>query len=363
VGIHNFHAGVAGTDEGGEHWFDSANVTVNGEADVKVDTFTLSAASALEGDNVTMTAKLFNNGSADAVGISCDFLYGTATVGTKTNLTVVKGGNLDVVFVYTVPNQTATQTQLASAKVGAATKGTNLTLVKKVPAYEFVSLTLPTGTIRVGDTVTMQAVVKNNGTGAGTGVVVDFYDGTTKMNSSAAFNLTAGSSQTVSVQVVLAGTGDANHTFIVKVGTVEKNATAMVGHKLSEPAISILNFTCAPKTKDKQPKDSTQTFTLTLVLKNAGEKAGTVTLTVKEGKKVLNTQNVTIDGGASKTITVSWSVKGDGSHSAVATITGNVGTTTTMTAKCTLKYTPGFEVIFLAAAILVAAVLVRRRKQ
>jgi len=362
IGIHNFHAGVAGTPEGGEQWFDSANVTVEGEANGSIESFTLSAASGFEGDNVTMTAKFFNNGTADGTG-NVEFLYGTTVIGTKLNQTIVKGGYLEVSFTYTLMNITGdNMTQLASVRAGTMTKGANLTIVKRKPVYEIVSLTLPTGTLRVGDTVTLQAVVKNNGTGAGTLIVVDFYDGATKMNSSVAFNLTAGSSNTVSVQVILAGTGDVNHTFVVKVGTVEKSANATVGHKLSEPSINILSFVVSPKTKDKQPKDSTQSYVLTIVLKNTGEKVGTVTLTIKEGKKVLNTQNVTIDGGLNTTKTVTWSVKGDGSHSAVATIAGNVGTTTTLTAKCTLKYTPGFEVIFLAAAILVAAVLVRRRK-
>jgi PGF-CTERM protein len=40
----------------------------------------------------------------------------------------------------------------------------------------------------------------------------------------------------------------------------------------------------------------------------------------------------------------------------------DTGTPSSVTAKCTLEYTPGFEVLFLVAAILVAALLVRRRK-
>jgi hypothetical protein len=323
--------------------------------------FTLSAATGLEGENITMTAKLANDANMDATGVDVAFVLGTATIGTKTNLTIAKGATLDVTFTYTLPNVTATKTELACAKIGTlSSTATNLTIVKKVAVYEVTAFTLPTDTWRVGDKVTLQATVKNNGTGDGTGVVVDFYDGITKMNSSAPFNLTKGSSNTVSVMVTLAGV-EANHTFFAKVGTIEMNKTKSVLHTLTVASITIGNFTCAPKTKDKQPKDSTQTYTLTIVLKNSGELAGVVKLTIKEGTKLISEQNVTVEPGAvGKTVTVSWKVKGDAVHTATATITG--AGTGTATAKATLHYTPGFEVLFLVAAIIVAAVLVRRRK-
>jgi len=360
VGDHKFSCGIKDR-ETGDGWFTTENFTIVGATNVTFTNFTLSVASGLEGDNVTMTAKLANDANMDATGVDVAFVVGTTTVGTKTNLTIAKSATLDVTFVYTLPNVTATLTQQASAKIGTLSSvGTNLTIVKKVAVYEVITFSVPADTWRVGDKVTLQATVKNNGTGDGTGVIVDFYDGTTKLNSSAAFNLTKGSSNTVNVMVELAGV-EGNHTFYAKVGTVEKNATKLVLHKLSVAAITIGNFTVAPKLKDKQVKDSTQTFTLTIVLKNAGELPGVVSLVIKEGSKTINTQNVTVDGLGSKTLTVSWSVKGDAVHTATATITG-AGTTGTATAKATLHYTPGFEVLFLVAAIIVAAVLIRRRK-
>jgi hypothetical protein len=341
------------------------NITITGEANVSVDTFTLSAASGLEGDTVTMTAKLFNNGTADAVNYTCEFVHGTSSLGTKTNLTVVKGGTLEVVFSYTLPNITVdNMTQGAAAKVGNSMKGTNLTIIKKKPVVVVANIAIVPAGFKAGDTVTATVTVNNSGTAVATGVVIDLYDGNTKIGNSTAMNISAGSSQAFTITAIVpASTTDANHTFYAKYGTTaEKNMTVPnVPHTPTVASIVLGNFTVSPKTKDKMPKDSTQSYTLTVVLKNNGELAGTVVLTVKEGTKTINTQNVTVAGKGTQTVTIVWKVKGDGSHSAVATITG--AGTGTATAKATLKYTPGFEVIFLAAAILVAAVLVRRRKQ
>ena len=128
--------------------------------------------------------------------------------------------------------------------------------------------------------------------------------------------------------------------------------------------MGIVSFSVKPTKKDGQPADSTQSYTLSVVLLNSGELASTnCTLTITEGSKNIATESISLGANATVTKTYTWKVKGSGGHTATATLSGaEAGTPATMTTKCTLEYTPGFEVLFLVAAIFVAALLVRRRK-
>ncbi len=343
----------------------SENITLaNPAAKVAVDSLLASAASALEGTNVTLTASLNNSGTANAVNLTVDFMDGTTVVHSETNISVDMGQTKDVSYIWTLPDVAADTTKNITAKVGDSSAWVNVTIVAKVPVIIITDFTVPDG--RIGDVRTFSATVKNNGTGVASGLVVEFYDSTTKLGSSTPFDLTAGSSQVVPLNVTLAGTGDVNHIFFVKAMGAEKNVTKMVGHTLAPAKVTLTAFTVSPAKKDKQPADSTQSFTLTVTMKNTGEiKSSNCTLTVKEGTKsiTLTPENIALDGNLSVTKTYTWKVKGSGAHTATATLAGaDTGATATLTAKCTLEYTPGFEVLFLAAAIFVAAVLVRRRK-
>jgi hypothetical protein len=332
-------------------------------ANVVVESVAVSAASGLEGTNVTFTAQLNNTGTADAVNQTVEFLDGTTSLGTVTNQSVAVGQAKAVTFVYTLADVTADTTKTITAKVGASSAWVNVTIVAKVARINITAFSVPDG-MRIGDLKNLTASVKNDGTGDATGVVVEFYDGTTKVAASEAFNLTVGSSKDISLAVTLAGAADANHTFFVKAAGAEKNTTKLIGHKLAPASVGVTAFTVKPAKKDKQPQDSTQSFTLSISLKNSGEfKSANCTLTIKEGTKALFTESLALDPGQTVTKTYTWKVKGSGAHTATATLSGaEAGTPATMTTKCTLEYTPGFEVLFLVGAILVAALLVRRRK-
>jgi hypothetical protein len=312
---------------------------------------------------VTFTALLNNSGTAPAVNQTVTFSDGATLLGAVANLTVEMGQTQNVQFVWTLPDVAADTTKTITAAAGASSAWVNVTIIAKVPAILITDFTVPAD-MRIGDVKNLTATVKNNGTGDATGVVVDFYDGTTKLASSAPFNLSVGSSTVVSLAVTLAGAADANHTFFVKAMGAEKNATKMIGHKLAPASVGITAFTVKPTKKDKQPQDSTQSYTLTITLKNSGEiKSANCTLTIKEGTKAIATESIALEANQTVTKTYTWKVKGSGGHTATATLSGaEAGTPSTMTTKCTLEYTPGFEVILLVAAIFAAVVLVRRRK-
>jgi len=342
------------------------NVTLtNPVAKLAVDRLLASAASALEGTNVTLTARLNNSGTANAVNQTVEFLDGTTMVHSETNVSVDMGQVKDVSYIWVLPDVSADTTKTITAKLGASMASVNVTIIAKVARLNITDFTVPDA--KLGDKKNLTATVKNEGTGDATGVVVDFYDGATKLVSSAPFNLSSGSSIQVSLQVTMAGTADVNHTFFVKATGTEKNLTKMIVHQPTPASVGITSFTVAPAKKDKQPQDSTQSFTLTVVLKNSGDlKSTNCTLTIKEGTKaiLLVPEGIALDGNGTVTKTYTWKVKGSGGHTATATLTGaDAAASATKTTKSTLEYTPGFEVLFLVAAIIVAAVLVRRRQK
>lgn len=363
LGVHTIYVQVASETQ--DMWT-NLSVTIIGVANVTIASLVPSAVTAFEGDNVTFTATLFNNGTDDSVNQTITWWDATgatpAQIGTTVNVTVLKGQNKPFAFVWTLPQVDVDGNKTVKATIGAAALSVNVMDRNKAPKIEIMAFTVQNG--RIGDNITMTATVKNNGTGDAIGLVVDFYDGTTKTASYAAFNLSVQGSKSVTVYYIQAGIADANHTFSVQALGAQKNITQTVGHTLAPAAINIVSFTVKPTKKEGQAKDSTQDYKLTITLKNTGEVMGVCLLNITEKGKLVTVIPVPVilDGGASTTQNYTWKVKGDGDHTAVATLSGDAGTTKTMSVKATLKYSPGFEVLVLVAAIIVAVILVRRRK-
>ncbi|MEM2870334.1 MAG: CARDB domain-containing protein [Thermoplasmata archaeon] len=344
-----------------EVWAETNITLATPKANVTIQDISVSPAQALEGENVTVTATLFNNGTADALNLTVEFFEGETSAGSVGEVDVTRGATKEVTFTITLSPTTGDMERVIKARAGEAEATATVTVLDRVPRMQILDFTVPDG-IRIGDTVQLRATVKNVGTADAVEMVVEFYDNTTKLGASEPFNLTVGSSQEVMVNVTITGDPDANHTFFAKALDAQANVTKNVGRRLNPAAIKISSFTVKPKSKTDQPRDSTQSYTLTLVLQNTGELSGTVTVLIMEKTKQIAREDVTVAPGASATKTYTWKVKGEGDHKAVVTLTGDVGAPATSEAKCSLKYTPGFEVVALAAAIAIAAVLLRRRK-
>jgi hypothetical protein len=364
LGNHTLAAGVDSQTPPGH--YSELNMTVLGVANVTVSALAVSpAAGAFEGDNVTLTATLFNNGTDIALNQTVSWYDGTTQIGTTTNLSVAKGGTITATLTYALPPVDTDANRTIKAMVGASLLTINVFDKNKAPKIELTAFTIPSG-FKIGDVVTFQATILNNGTGDAVNMTVSFLDNTTALNTSAAFNLSVGLSKQISLNVTIAGTPDANHTFYVQTsvaGSQSKNITQMVGHKLSAASIAVKGFSVKPAKLTDKAKDSTQTVTLTLIVANSGELQGTVTVSITEKTKVVATDNITLAGLTNTTKTYTWKIKGSGDHTATVTLTGNMGSPATSTAKASLTYAaPGFELVALAAAIVAAFVLVGRRK-
>ena len=360
------------------------NITLtNPVANLTITGLTVNPASGYVGDNVTFTATLKNDGTADATNIAIDFaeyvilIY--MSIGELPNVTVAKGTTINVTWAYTLPTITdASETKSIRASYGAGLfvttfKTINVTINKKMPKLEITAFSMPTGK-RVYDAVSISITVKNNGTAGATGIVVKIREGSWEYtNATDPFNLSIGESKTVTLGITLMDEGsDVNRTFtaVASVGGVSstKDSKVFIAHQIYA-AIGIQSFKISPAKKDNQPKDSTQSFSATVTLKNTGEKAGSVQLMLFEGAglsaKLLSNQTVSVDPLATKEVKVSFKVKGTGKHTITSVVSlpnpdpGNM----TKAATCELQYSsPGFEVVVLFAAIVVGAVFIRRRK-
>ncbi|MEM4729081.1 MAG: CARDB domain-containing protein [Thermoplasmata archaeon] len=361
LGNHTIYVGV-GSQTDWPYWA-SVNITVRGEAHLFIQNLTVFPEAEFEGSTVTITATVANDGTADAVDVPVTLIVGTETVETK-NVTVLKGATENVVFTWALPEVEADTELNVKVAVAGFERSANLTVKNRTPVINITDFVVP-AELRIGDEVEFRATIKNEGSGDAIELLVEFFDGTTKLTNTT-INLTAGSTKDVVVIVNITGIGDVNHTFYVKALGAEKNVTVLVGHKLAPANIIITGFTVKPKKKEGQPKDSTQSYTLTITLKNTGELPGTVVLNVTEGKKLLTPIPITlhIEGGKELTQNITWKVTGEGKHTAVATISGDAaGSPNTKSVSCELHYTPGFEALLLVAAIVVAAAMIRRRKK
>jgi hypothetical protein len=374
-GVHNVSVSMMDLEMSGavSNNFNLTNPVTN----VTIAKLTADKTSGYEGDVVTFTASLSNSGNMDATNVTIyfdDMVLGIlpSSIGKLTGLTVLKAATgVNFTWAYTLPNITLPQ-EIKTIRAGygegfflTSVQTINITVMKRLPTIQFVSFVVPAG-IRQYDDVMVNITVKNTGTVNATGMIIKITEGGGTLNTTDPFNLSAGASKTVSMYISIMDSGDMNQTFTATAtaaGVDYTNSTTVYVLHQIYASIGIQAFKVSPGTKDNQPKDSSQSYTATITLKNSGEKAGKVQLMLLDNLKIVANQSASVDAGASKDVKVTFSIKGSGTHTIRAVVTGDIDyANMTKTAKCTLNYQPGFEVVVLVAAVLVAAVLVRRRK-
>jgi hypothetical protein len=356
--------------------FVNVTVTVNGLANISRVDLLATPVSAQEGDTITLTATVHNSGTADAANVTIQYFDGETLIGTQSALSVPANGTLTAQpFMVRVHNITTDTPITYKAQVGDVWDTGTVMAKDRVPVLAFQIFDAP-ASMRIGDRVPFSVNVKNTGNADALNVTVAIYDGIILMNDTDYFNLSINGSENFVVYATMAGNPDANHTFTAKAAGIythvvevvllgQANLTRMVGHTLSPASVTITVFSVKPTKKDGQPKDSAQGYELSVTLVNGGELATkNCTLTILEGKKVIATQAVSLAGGANWTNTFTWKISGAGDHKAVATLSGaDAGTPYTKTVKATLNYTPGFDTLAAFSALVLAGLLLWRRKR
>jgi hypothetical protein len=106
---------------------------------------------------------------------------------------------------------------------------------------------------------------------------------------------------------------------------------------------------------------------LTITLQNKGAKDGKVQLTIREGPTLVISANVTVPANQTKTESFKWNITGAKTHTAKVELSGvDAGLVTSRITSVDLSETPaflpGFELIAVAAAVAVMALLVRKKR-
>jgi hypothetical protein len=108
---------------------------------------------------------------------------------------------------------------------------------------------------------------------------------------------------------------------------------------------------------------------LTVTLKNSGEKDGMVLLTLKEGLVVVLSENVTVPANSTRDFKYKWNITAAGTHTAKVVIEGaDAGLITSRITSVDLAeernwYEPGFELLVVVAVLGFFVILAGRKRR
>ena len=192
-------------------------------------------------------------------------------------------------------------------------------MVNPLPGLEIKNISLPPD-LHVNDMATLTLSVQNSNQSSRR-LSVEIYDGRTMLNRSNVFDLPAGNGSDVSVDVRLPGPSNATHAFYFIVGGHLTSQQQFVLPPIAA-TIEIKGFYANPHEAPGTTGTETRRTTLYLSLWNDGSSAGTVNVTIYAHGKLLSRESVTVGGIFGRNLTYPWNVSGQGSHEAVARISG-----------------------------------------
>jgi hypothetical protein len=328
AGRHNLSAGMDGQHPERDV-LPGANLTVLRVAGVAVVCLSVSPAMQYEGREVVLSARMVNAGRVDVTGLEVRFQAedpaggAPAAIGRLTGIGILAGGSAQAGLGWTLPSiSSEKETRTVEAVMdGEVQASVVVTVLRSRPQVEVEKLRLPED-VRVGDRVTMSAVVVNVGNSPVEGIRVDFCDGNLSLASSPPFDIPAGESDRLEVFVTIPGPGDAVHVFSARADEAVCLVPRMVGHRLAPANIRIAGFSVDPDFKDARSGSSEQELVLVLVLQNTGELPGMATVSIIDGEHetIEKGRSIVARPGNNTTGLFLWVVRGGGVHRAFATV-------------------------------------------
>jgi hypothetical protein len=357
----------------------SANLVVQPRLpNVAMISFVSTPAMVDSGATITLSAVLENTGTADAYNQEVRFyLNSTDSFPLATKKMNVRSGASVLVNATYVPDIGETNVDMNFIAVFGESKLNDTTIVRTIikprPDLVVVGVDAPR-LMTINQEYPITAVIGNPGRAPAFSFSVRFNLGTELPYVVKGLDLANGQTMTVNwtFKPTIPGSG-----LRLK---VEVDATANVSETdefnninetikditvRSEPRASIqLNSVTASKKSVQVEKGLTGTVKLTVQLQNKGEKDGTVMLTITEGLVQIVLDNVTVTANNTKEVVYKWNLTGAKTHTAKIVISGSdTGLVTSRILSVDLsEKTPGFEALFVVAAVAVAFILVRRRK-
>jgi hypothetical protein len=229
---------------------------------------------------------------------------------------------------------------------------------------EISAFEVPEG-LRQNETAVFNVTILNGGEMPAADLTVTIVDGNDTLASSATAGLDAGQSRRLSFNVTIGGPAGENHTFTARAGGASRSVTRSVDRALLPASIVIDAVDVSPAERTGMPPDSTGVFQVSVTLRNEGERRGTAALRITGMAGTVANDTFTLDGGRTQTRTYEWKLKGDRLHTAMATITGDVGSPSNMPASAELRYSalaPGSGALAILAAFAAAAAFARARE-
>jgi hypothetical protein len=233
----------------------------------------------------------------------------------------------------------------------------------------------------VDNEYSVTAVISNNGKAPALNFTVKFNLGSELPFLIRGLDLANGQSMTVNWTVRPTMTGT-NLRLKVEVNA-EHSATAVESDEFNNIFESIQDISVRP-----QPKATIEIQTatpnkksfkvhvgdkagvsITVSLKNSGEKDGTVMVTLKEGLVVVATENVTVPANTTREYKYKWNITAAGTHTAKVLIEGaDAGLITSQITSVDLAeerlwYEPGFELLVVVAVLGFFIILAGRRRR
>jgi hypothetical protein len=343
--------------------------------------------------DLTIVVTVTNYGDLDLWSGILNLDTGQEKILVNKSVNITAGGQVDVTFkgsVSTPENDTVLKMTAAIMKNDKSFYfSKNLTVPGDVdrPEFNITALTItPTSESERGLWIEIKATIMNFGDATGVDIPLTFRAGTTVLDLRTVASLPAGTSRDVSVAYLIPidqTLGDLGLSVSIDHTAVHKNLTYKV-IELKTPTLK-LEFG-----KDKTGKvqsfsgsaadGKSKTYTVTVLLSNLGDAdAKNVTLSLKDSKdNVLGSMTqMGVKTGKNLTVTFVIKVKAgtstklhaeatyDGLHGIAGHDKGLSSTSApadSPTVKVT-KSTPGFEVVVLIGAVMVALVVLSRRKK
>jgi len=280
---------------------DTASTPVSVVAPARIAATIENATSpVLAGDTLDVTATIENVGgesTSQTVALSIDgILQGTRVV--------ELGGGESVTRTFSWETSSDTTTGAHEARVaandpGSAGSGDNATfrVVDNINPSFAVTITGTDSPVLIGDTLTVSALVENEGLSNGTQTLSLSANGTER--DSRSVSLDSGESTSVTLSWAT-GAGDAG-TYTASVASANDSASAEVRVEPPTPAsfdVAIDSTTSAVTEGD--------TLDVTALVNNTGDQAGTQTVALSINGTERANETVTLGPGENATVTLSW---------------------------------------------------------
>jgi hypothetical protein len=331
------------------------------------------------GTTATLAAVLENTGAADAYNQEVRFFLGSTDsypLGLK-KVNVKKGTMVQVNFTYNAETGESDTKLNFFARFGDNVLNDTLlvkTTVPKRPDLTVPSATFPTLMVKDQE-YPVSAVIANSGKADAANFTVRLYIGADLPYLFKDISLPAGQTITVNwtVRPAVAGAhlklrveADAfrNVSENDEFNNVYESSADITVSAASLAVIELQSVNSAQKSYNA-PAGGKAVVKLTLMLQNKGEKDGKVLLTIREGPTLVISTNVTVLANQNTTVSYKWNITGTKTHTAKVEIAGaDAGLVTSRIISVdNTEQVPGFELIAVAAAVIVVAILVRKKRK